>query len=124
MLLNRIYIYFGMSSILPSNLASYLQNEEAHSFFDIKLVDEEGYFHPASKIIMAAHSKVLEKIFYYEVDKTKTNFPLPSVPRLGLSKILNWIHSGVLALSWDDVQDILETAEFLDITEVSSLCQE
>ena len=118
------YISFAMSSIHHRNLASYLQSEEARSFFDVKLVDKEGNLHPASKIILAAHSKVLEKIFLNEADKTKTTFSLPEVPGLNLSKILNWINGGEFVLSWDDVQDILKTAEYLAITEVSTLCQE
>ena len=76
---------------------------------------------------MAAHSNVLRNIFTYEADKSKTNFYLEAVPGLGLVLILDWIESGEgveSLLSWANVEDVLETAEFLDIPLVSSLCQE
>ena len=112
-----------MSSILPGLLVNFMSTPEADFFNDIFLVDKDGYEHSVSKIIMAAHSDVLFKIFTQENEQSKTIFNLPTVSGLSLVKILDWIECGELDLSWTSVVDVLETAEFLDISSVSSRCQ-
>ena len=114
-----------MSSILPGSLSKFICTPEGEAFEDISLVDKEGDVHPVSKIIMAAHSKVLHNIFTHEDDQSKTIFLLPTVPGIALDLILDWIKTGELALRWSTaVLYALETAEFLEIQLVSSLCQD
>jgi hypothetical protein len=113
-----------MSSVLPSQLSSFISTPEANKFNNISIVTKDGDVHFVSKIIMAAHSNVLFKIFTNESDKSKTNFCLPNVSWNSLFLILDWIESGELALTWTNVIDVLETAEFLDIPLASGLCQE
>ena len=111
-----------MSSILPGLLINFISTPEADSFNDISLVDKDGDKHSVSKIIMAAHSNVLFKIFTQE--QSNTILHLPTVSGLSLVLILRWIESEELELNWTSVVDVLETAEFLDIPSVSNLCQE
>eukprot|EP00092_Neocalanus_flemingeri_P015715 GFUD01017009.1.p1 GENE.GFUD01017009.1~~GFUD01017009.1.p1 ORF type:complete len:597 (+),score=175.10 GFUD01017009.1:93-1883(+) len=113
-----------MSDKLPGLLSSLICTPEGIKFFDISLVTREGDVHMVSKIILAAHSNVLHKIFTHEVDKSKTDFHLPTVSGLTLVLILEWIESGELALTRHNVLDVLETSEILDIPLVSSLCQQ
>jgi hypothetical protein len=113
-----------MSSVLPSQLSSFISTPEANKFNNISIVTKDGDVHSVSKIIMAAHSNVIYKIFTHESDKSKANFCLPTVPGFALVLILDWIESGELALTWTNVIDVLETAEFLDIPLASSPCQE
>ena len=77
-----------MSSILPGSLSKFICTPEGEAFKDISLVDKEGDVHPVSKIIMAAHSKVLHNIFTHEDDQSKTIFQLPTVP--GIFWIWSW----------------------------------
>ena len=104
--------------MLPGLLSSFISTTDVIKFYDISLVDKEGGVYPVSKIIMAGHSNVIRNIFTYEADKCKTNFYLEAVPGLGLERGVESL------LSWANVEDVLETAEFLDIPLVSSLCQE
>ena len=113
-----------MSSELPSQLSCFISTPDANKFKNISFVDKDGNVHYVSKIIMAAHSNVLHSIFTYESDKFKTNFSLPTISGISLVLILHWIESGELALTWNNVLDVLETAEFLDIPLACSFCQE
>ena len=122
-----------MSSVseLPGLLSGFISSPESVMFKDISIVSKDGQIHTASKIILAAHSNVLFSIFTHESDKTKNTFHLPTVTGSTLAIILDWMESGELGLDdiwmysgWTKVVEVLETAEFLDIPLVSSLCQE
>ena len=88
-----------MSSEMPSQLSSFISTPDANKFNDISIVDKDGNVHFVSKIIMAAHSNLLYRVFTHESDKSKTKFSLPTVPGINLVLILDWIESGELALT-------------------------
>ena len=113
-----------MSSELPGLLSSFISTPEANSFNSISIVSKEGLVHKVSKIIMAAHSSVLYSIFTHESDKSKTTFHLPTTDGKTLALIFAWMESGELPLTWTNIFEVLETAEFLDIPLASSHCQE
>ena len=97
---------------------------EANIFNDIFIMSKDGRVHKVSKIIMAAHSSVLYSIFTHETDKSQTTFHLPTTEEKTLDLIFAWMESGELPLTWTNIFEVLEKAEFLDIPLVSSRCQE
>jgi len=111
-----------MSSDFPRNLIDFLSSPEMDEFLDITITTSEGQKHEVSKVIVAVHSKVLYKIFYHEPDKANVN--LPTVSGDILQMIWSWMKSRELILSWENVFEILKTADFLEVPDVRVLCQE
>jgi len=111
-----------MSAEFPSNLNNFLSTPEVNEFYDTTIESKDGQKHNVAKIIVAVHSNVLYKMFSKE--KNKNNFKLPTVPGEVLENIFSWMESGQLFLSWRNVYEVLQTAEFLDVPDVSCLCQE
>jgi len=60
-----------MSSVLPSQLSSFISTPEANKFNNISIVTKDGDVQYMSMIIMAAHSNVLYKIFLNESDNLR-----------------------------------------------------
>jgi len=111
-----------MSSEFPSLLQDFLSSPEMDEFLDITIESKDGQKHEVAKILVAVHSNVLHKIFIHEPEKTTIH--LPTVPGNVLDMILFWMESGELLLSWKNVQEVLKTAEFLEVPDVSVFCHE
>jgi len=111
-----------MSAEFPSHLNVFLSTPEMNEFYDTSIESKDGQKHIVAKVIVAVHSNVLHKMFSKEKDKN--DFKLPTIPGEVLDDILSWMESGQLLLSWRNVHEVLQTAEFLDVPDVSSLCQE
>jgi len=111
-----------MSEEIPGNLKDFLSTPEVTEFYDTSIESKDGKKHFVARVIVAAHSKVLFKMFSKEKDKN--DFQLPTVPGEILEIILSWMESGELLLSWRNVLEVLQSAEFLDVPGITSLCQE
>ena len=111
-----------MSAVYPSNLNDFLSTPDMNDFYDASIETMDGQKHSVAKVIVAVHSNVLYKMFSYEPQEN--NFKLPTVPGEVFSNILSWMESGDLFLNWRNIHEVLQTAEFLDVPDVSSLCQE
>ena len=108
-----------MAAEFPGNLNDFLCTPEVDEFYDTSIESKDGKKHFVAKVIVAVHSNVLYKIFSYEKDRI--DFKLPTVPGDVLEIILSWMESGELLLSWKNVYEILQTAEFLDVPDLSTV---
>ena len=111
-----------MFDVYPSNLNDFLSTPDVNDFYDASIESKDGQKHIVAKVIVALHSNVLHKIFSNEPHEN--NFKLPTIPGKVLGNILSWMESGDLFLHWRNVHEVLQTAEFLDVPDVSSICQE
>ena len=111
-----------MSAEFPSNLNDFLSTSDMNEFYDASIESKDGQKHIVARVIVAVHSNVLRKMFSKEKDKR--DFKLPTVPGEVLDSILSWMETGQLLLSWRNVHEVVQTAEFLDVPDASSLCQE
>ena len=93
-------------------------------FLDVQLVDKEGRKHPMSKCILAVHSTTLHKMFCYGIDRFQEEYHLPTISGETIDIIFEWMVSGKFNLYEMNVLDVLEAAEYLNISCLSTLCQE
>ena len=107
-----------MSSRLPEPLADCL--EDGLTSDDATLIDQDGGRHPVSKPILAVNSKFFLALFSRSPDQQNT-FPITIVKRSsskaeGLALVLSSMARGEV--------EVMQTAEYLQVAELSQYCQQ
>ncbi|KAG2456970.1 kelch-like protein 34 [Polypterus senegalus] len=92
--------------------------------FDITLVVDGGRF-PAHKSLLACSSDYFKLLFkdYTRESKANTIF-LDVLSAVGLQHILDFIYNSWLSLSPETLEDTLEAASYLQVTEAIQLCSQ
>ncbi|XP_060540460.1 zinc finger and BTB domain-containing protein 47 isoform X2 [Pantherophis guttatus] len=90
---------------------------------DIVLVQQKSVF-PAHKGVLAAYSQFFHSLFTQNKQLQKVELTLEALTSLGLQQILNFIYTSKLLVNADNVQDVLNAASVLQMTDIASSCQE
>ena len=114
----------------------FLSDLDVHKLNDVNIIDkvsrfsmpsittcsQDGVAHPANKTILASRSKMLYKMFTEAPGKI--DFEMKELSGTALEALLNFIKTGHLNLSWINIWKILETAEYLSLSQASKTCQD
>ncbi|XP_058035929.1 zinc finger and BTB domain-containing protein 47 isoform X4 [Ahaetulla prasina] len=90
---------------------------------DIVLVQQKSVF-PAHKGVLAAYSQFFHSLFTQNKQLQRVELSLEALTSLGLQQILNFIYTSKLLVNADNIQDVLNAASVLQMTDIASSCQE
>ena len=117
-----------MAARLPEALADCL--EDGLTSDDATLIDQDGGRHPVSKPILAVNSKFFLALFSRSPDQ-QNNFPITIVKRSsttaeGLALVLSSMARGEVEVEVkeENVMEVMQTAEYLQVAELSQYCQQ
>ena len=95
---------------------SYQKNE--HTFFDFSIECSDQDTVKAHKFILAAQSKFFEAFFSHE-DKNLISLSFQKEP---IKSCIDFLYNGKIELNEENVQDIIEVANFLEVIPLCNLC--
>ncbi|KAH0627652.1 hypothetical protein JD844_003692 [Phrynosoma platyrhinos] len=90
---------------------------------DIVLVQQKSVF-PAHKGVLAAYSPFFHSLFTRNKQLQRVELSLEALTSQGLQQILNFIYTSKLLVNVLNVQDVLNAAAVLQMSNIASSCQE
>ncbi|KAG7488713.1 hypothetical protein MATL_G00037350 [Megalops atlanticus] len=90
---------------------------------DIVLVRQKNTF-PAHKGVLAAYSQFFHSLFTQNKQLQRVDLSLEALTSQGLQQILNFIYTSKLLVNACNVQDVLNAAAVLQMSDIASSCQE
>ncbi|XP_061442000.1 zinc finger and BTB domain-containing protein 47 [Rhineura floridana] len=90
---------------------------------DIVLVQQKSVF-PAHKGVLAAYSQFFHSLFTQNKQLQRVELSLEALTCQGLQQILNFIYTSKLLVNACNVQDVLNAAAVLQMSNIASSCQE
>ncbi|XP_064202764.1 zinc finger and BTB domain-containing protein 47-like [Anguilla rostrata] len=90
---------------------------------DIVLVRQKNTFQ-AHKGVLAAYSQFFHSLFTQNKQLQRVELSLESLTSQGLQQILNFIYTSKLLVNARNVQDVLNTAAVLQMSDIVASCQE
>ncbi|XP_029109161.1 zinc finger and BTB domain-containing protein 47 [Scleropages formosus] len=90
---------------------------------DIVLVRHKNTF-PAHKGVLAAYSQFFHSLFTQNKQLQRVELSLEALTSQGLQQILNFIYTSKLLVNGRNVQDVLNAAAVLQMSEIANSCQE
>ncbi|KAJ8276989.1 hypothetical protein GJAV_G00070170 [Gymnothorax javanicus] len=90
---------------------------------DIVLVRHKNTF-PAHKGVLAAYSQFFHSLFAQNKQLQRVDLSLETLTSQGLQQILNFIYTSKLLVNACNVQDVLNAAAVLQMSDIASSCQE
>ncbi|CAM5094689.1 unnamed protein product [Eretmochelys imbricata] len=90
---------------------------------DIVLVQQKSIF-PAHKGVLAAYSQFFHSLFTQNKQLQRVELSLEALTSQGLQQILNFIYTSKLLVNACNVQDVLNAATVLQMSNIASSCQE
>ncbi|KAI1888920.1 hypothetical protein AGOR_G00173730 [Albula goreensis] len=90
---------------------------------DIVLVHQKNTF-PAHKGVLAAYSQFFHSLFTQNKQLQRVDLSLEALTSQGLQQILNFIYTSKLLVNACNVQDVLNAAAVLQMSDIASSCQE
>ncbi|XP_035270072.1 zinc finger and BTB domain-containing protein 47 isoform X1 [Anguilla anguilla] len=90
---------------------------------DIVLVRHKNTF-PAHKGVLAAYSQFFHSLFAQNKQLQRVDLSLEALTSQGLQQILNFIYTSKLLVNACNVQDVLNAAAVLQMSDIASSCQE
>ena len=96
--------------------------QQKGKFCDVTLIVGDTKI-PAHKIILSSFSSYFEALFNHGMqEENKNEVTLRNLNGVMVQKLVDFAYSGEIKFSDDNVQELLETANFLDIRLVSQKC--
>ncbi|XP_028606716.2 zinc finger and BTB domain-containing protein 47 [Podarcis muralis] len=90
---------------------------------DIVLLQQRNVF-PAHKGVLAAYSHFFHSLFTQNKQLQRVELSLEALTSQGLQQILNFIYTSKLLVNACNVQDVLNAAAVLQMSDIASSCQE
>ncbi|XP_073190896.1 zinc finger and BTB domain-containing protein 47 isoform X4 [Lepidochelys kempii] len=90
---------------------------------DVVLVQQKSIF-PAHKGVLAAYSQFFHSLFTQNKQLQRVELSLEALTSQGLQQILNFIYTSKLLVNACNVQDVLNAATVLQMSNIAASCQE
>nr|XP_033787679.1 zinc finger and BTB domain-containing protein 47 [Geotrypetes seraphini] len=90
---------------------------------DIVLVQQKNTF-PAHKGVLAAYSEFFHSLFTQNKQLQRVELSLEALTSQGLQQILNFIYTSKLLVNAGNVQDVLNAAAVLQMSDIAASCQD
>ena len=115
-----------------SSEVSQFISEKGHNFYDARLVTSDNQKYPINKVVLAVRSNFFKCLFKRDGTsniasgkKHLEEFILPSISHQVLEPVLHWVYHNELKVNdLKTVLMILESAEFLALEGMSTVCQD
>ncbi|XP_039262688.1 kelch-like protein 9 [Styela clava] len=115
---------FSSSTYSPTILRGFHQLRDLHALCDVTLCADGSSFN-VHKALLASASDYFRAMFTSEMrERVAGSVELHGVTATGLEKVLEFIYSGNIVLSLDNIQDILAAASHLQVMPVLDFCKE
>uniref|UniRef100_A0A670JY40 BTB domain-containing protein n=1 Tax=Podarcis muralis TaxID=64176 RepID=A0A670JY40_PODMU len=91
---------------------------------DLQMVFNSENVFPAHKGVLAAYSHFFHSLFTQNKQLQRVELSLEALTSQGLQQILNFIYTSKLLVNACNVQDVLNAAAVLQMSDIASSCQE
>ena len=108
-----------------SNLLKYASDNRDEGFFNDFTVHVDGLSIPASRMVLACHSKFFERMFKTNMkEKYELDVEIQGVKGTAVKAIIDFFYTETININSNSVMDLLTASDFLLINEVKKFCYE
>ena len=108
-----------------SNLLKYASNSRDEGFFSDFTVNVDGLSIPASRMVLACHSKFFERMFKTNMkEKYGPDVEIQDVKGAAVKSIIDYFYTETININSNSVMDLLTASDFLLVDDVKKFCYE
>uniref|UniRef100_H3A258 Kelch like family member 34 n=1 Tax=Latimeria chalumnae TaxID=7897 RepID=H3A258_LATCH len=117
--------FLALSKSHGENVLAQYQSLRAEGLLYDVLLEANGTEFPAHKSLLACSSDYFKAMFKDYTKESKANvIHLPTVSATGLQHVLDFIYTSWLSISMETLEETLDAARYLQITEAIKLCSQ